>query len=109
MSISVIIPTLNEAARLPETLRSVRAEKPSEIVVVDGGRSNATCELAREVGSARSLLAYELPDGRRKLIDGHGFPQPALAGHAGLLGPAPRDPPRANPCTRKALVPSSTR
>jgi ParB-like chromosome segregation protein Spo0J len=28
-------------------------------------------ELYQEVGFARSLLAYELPDGRLKLIDGH--------------------------------------
>ncbi len=28
-------------------------------------------ELYREVGFARSVLAYELPDGRLKLIDGH--------------------------------------
>ncbi len=28
-------------------------------------------ELYREIGFARSLLAYELPDGRLKLIDGH--------------------------------------
>src|SRR5438034_11766157 len=27
--------------------------------------------LYREIGLARSLLAYELPDGRLKLIDGH--------------------------------------
>ncbi|HZV05452.1 MAG TPA: TIGR04283 family arsenosugar biosynthesis glycosyltransferase [Gemmataceae bacterium] len=47
MSISVIIPTLNEAACLPETLRSVRAQKPLEILVVDGGSSDKTCELAR--------------------------------------------------------------
>lgn len=48
MSISVIIPTLNEAACLAQTLRSVRADKPREILVVDGGSSDATCELARE-------------------------------------------------------------
>jgi rSAM/selenodomain-associated transferase 2 len=48
MSISVIIPTLNEAACLAETLRSVRAEKPREILVVDGGSRDGTCELARE-------------------------------------------------------------
>jgi rSAM/selenodomain-associated transferase 2 len=47
MSVSVIIPTLNEAACLAQTLRSVRAEKPREILVVDGGSSDATCELAR--------------------------------------------------------------
>jgi hypothetical protein len=28
-------------------------------------------ELYEEIGFARSLLAYELPDGRLKLIDGH--------------------------------------
>ncbi len=48
MSISVIIPTLNEASCLAQALRSVRAEKPREIIVVDGGSSDATCELARE-------------------------------------------------------------
>jgi hypothetical protein len=31
----------------------------------------ALTALYREVGFARSLLAYELPDGRLKLIDGH--------------------------------------
>lgn len=48
MPISVIIPTLNEAACLAQTLRSVRAEQPQEIIVVDGGSRDATCELARE-------------------------------------------------------------
>ena len=47
MSISVIIPTLNEAACLGETLRRVRAERPREILVVDGGSSDATCQAAR--------------------------------------------------------------
>src|SRR5262249_20368231 len=32
---------------------------------------DALCALYREVGFARSLLAFELPDGRLKLIDGH--------------------------------------
>src|SRR5438128_5302867 len=31
----------------------------------------ALLDLYEEVGFARSLLAYELPDGRLKLIDGH--------------------------------------
>ncbi len=48
MPISVIIPTLNEAACLAQTLRSIRAENPHEIIVVDGGSEDATCELARE-------------------------------------------------------------
>src|SRR5437867_7226328 len=32
---------------------------------------SALAALYREVGFARSLLAYDLPDGRLKLIDGH--------------------------------------
>jgi hypothetical protein len=32
---------------------------------------SALCALYEEIGFARSLLAYELPDGRLKLIDGH--------------------------------------
>src|SRR5437762_3902304 len=32
---------------------------------------SALAALYREIGFARSLLAYELPDGRLKLIDGH--------------------------------------
>lgn len=46
MSISVIIPTLNEASCLAETLRRVRAERPREILVVDGGSNDATRALA---------------------------------------------------------------
>jgi hypothetical protein len=35
------------------------------------GQKAALLALYEEVGFARSLLAYELPDGRLKLIDGH--------------------------------------
>jgi hypothetical protein len=35
------------------------------------GQRAALRALYREVGFARSLLAYELPDGRLKLLDGH--------------------------------------
>ena len=48
MSISVVIPTLNESACLAETLRSVRAEQPHQIIVVDGGSNDPTCDVARE-------------------------------------------------------------
>src|ERR1700757_3027250 len=34
-------------------------------------RRDALWALYQEVGFARSLLAYELPDGRLKLLDGH--------------------------------------
>src|SRR3981081_1623529 len=39
---------------------------------IQPGHQRAALEaLYHEVGFARSLLAYELPDGRLKLIDGH--------------------------------------
>ena len=49
MSISVCIITLNEAANLPRTLASVRWA--DEIVVVDSGSTDLTCEIARECGA----------------------------------------------------------
>ena len=42
MRLSVIIPTLNEATDLARTLASVRAQKPYEVIVVDGGSTDAT-------------------------------------------------------------------
>lgn len=49
--ISVIIPTLNEAAHLPETLRHVAAAKPHEIIVADGGSTDATLEIASQAAA----------------------------------------------------------
>lgn len=51
-SISVVIPTLNEAEALPETLRRVRANPEiTEIIVVDGGSTDTTPQIARELGA----------------------------------------------------------
>ena len=47
MDISVIIPTLNEAATIGETLRRVRSRGSCEVIVVDGGSDDGTPELAR--------------------------------------------------------------
>lgn len=47
MPVSVIIPTLNEAACLADTLRALRSLRPHEIIVSDGGSSDATREAAR--------------------------------------------------------------
>ncbi len=48
MSVSVIIPVLNEEVCLPETLRHLRQQRPHEVIVVDGGSRDATCAVARE-------------------------------------------------------------
>lgn len=51
MLISVVIPTLNEAARLPACLAGLTSSPvPHEIIVVDGGSTDSTVELAREKG-----------------------------------------------------------
>jgi len=53
--ISIVIPTLNEAELLPDTLARVRANNaPREILVVDGGSSDRTVTLA-EAGGARVI------------------------------------------------------
>jgi glycosyltransferase involved in cell wall biosynthesis len=50
-SVSVIIPTLNNAETLPRVLDSVsRDPAVKEIIVVDGGSSDATTNIAREHG-----------------------------------------------------------
>jgi rSAM/selenodomain-associated transferase 2 len=51
MRVSVIVPALNEEAALPATLRalqSLRGEK--EIIIVDGGSTDATCAIATSHG-----------------------------------------------------------
>jgi rSAM/selenodomain-associated transferase 2 len=50
--LSIIIPALNEAASLGWTLRRVQALQPPawEVLVVDGGSSDATARIAAEAG-----------------------------------------------------------
>src|SRR5712691_6931396 len=48
MSVSIIIPTWNEAGCIAETIRSLRAQEPREIIVVDGGSTDATVPLAKD-------------------------------------------------------------
>lgn len=50
--LSVVVPTLNEAAALPETLESIRTAEGIEIIVVDGGSRDGTCEVAEQAGAA---------------------------------------------------------
>src|SRR5439155_6964599 len=50
-TISVVIPTLNEATALAETVRRARAiPEISEIIVVDGGSNDATRQIAAQLG-----------------------------------------------------------
>jgi uncharacterized protein len=49
-SISIIIPTLNEAENLRTALASTRSQAKVEIIVVDGGSSDDTVELALHSG-----------------------------------------------------------
>lgn len=49
--ISVVVPTLNEAARLPALLDELaREDEAHEVVVADGGSRDATIEIARRRG-----------------------------------------------------------
>lgn len=60
--IAIIMPALNEAERIVEALEALR-DMPgiAEVLVVDGGSSDGTPELARDTGIARVLSA---PRGR---------------------------------------------
>ena len=51
VQVSVVIPTLNEAAALPETVACVRrVPEITEVLVVDGGSSDETVSIARKLG-----------------------------------------------------------
>lgn len=60
LSISVIVPTLNESARIASLVASLHAQDydgPLEILVVDGGSEDDTIVTARDAGAR--VLAYE--------------------------------------------------
>ena len=49
--LSVVIPTLNEAGRLPATLAGLGKQADVEIIVADGGSRDATQQVARQAGA----------------------------------------------------------
>lgn len=49
--ISIIIPTLNEAASITATLEHIRNRPNVEVIVADGGSNDQTTELARAAGA----------------------------------------------------------
>ncbi|MBI1914817.1 MAG: TIGR04283 family arsenosugar biosynthesis glycosyltransferase [Planctomycetes bacterium] len=66
MKVSIVIPALNEEGCIEETVRSLRHERPHEILVVDGGSTDATCQRA---AAADAVLAG--PRGRAAQLN-HG-------------------------------------
>ena len=64
MKISVIIPTLNEELSLPATLAAVfRMKEQPEIIVIDGGSSDKTVEIAGKSGA--KIVQTEAGRGRQ--------------------------------------------
>ncbi|MGD8810642.1 MAG: TIGR04283 family arsenosugar biosynthesis glycosyltransferase [Gammaproteobacteria bacterium] len=62
--LSVVIPTLNEAARLPALLHQIAAQDVrSEVIVVDGGSADGTAGIARRLGAR--LLSSPAGRGRQ--------------------------------------------
>lgn len=64
-ALSVIIPTLNEAGRLPALLQALRQQDvPAEIIVIDGGSDDGTAAVAARLGA----LVLLSPPGRGRQI-----------------------------------------
>ena len=70
MTISVIIPTLNEEASLPRTLACLSSSALTEIIIVDGGSTDGTLNLAQEF-CARTVNARIItaPRGRARQMN----------------------------------------
>mgnify|MGYP002780573840 CR=1 FL=1 len=50
-AISIVIPALNEASSLPSVLETLQTAANVEVIVVDGGSSDGTAEVARAMGA----------------------------------------------------------
>jgi len=62
-AVSIILPALNEAESLPHVLRAIPRGIAAEVLVVDGGSTDSTPELAR-AGGARVVLETRRGYGR---------------------------------------------
>jgi len=63
--ISTVIPALNEAGHIEATVRSLKADPEAEIIVVDGGSTDATPSLAAAAGA----LVLTTPRGRARQMN----------------------------------------
>ncbi len=61
MRISVIIPTLNEERALPATLRHTLSLGFDELIVVDGGSSDRTCEVVEKLEVGGETTTHSFP------------------------------------------------
>ena len=59
VAVSVVIPTLNEQASIAATIDAARAAGAAEVIVADGGSSDATLAIASERG-ARAITGERL-------------------------------------------------
>lgn len=74
---TIVIPTLNEARRLPDLLATLHSEpEDKEIIVVDGGSQDGTLAIARKYGAR--TLSVEAGRGQQLAVG-------AAAAHGGVL------------------------
>jgi rSAM/selenodomain-associated transferase 2 len=87
MTLSVIIPALNEADVIEATIDRIRRQAPHEIIVVDGGSTDPT----RSVATAAGATVIEAPRGRAQQMNhgaAHASGDVFLFLHADTLLPA---------------------